>query len=78
MGRTQIAFGVLGWLASSASDFCLLLTLVNWNMGLKTFLNAKQLLLCCVSIKAECCYPRHPAHKDLQKMSLNITLHPEK
>jgi hypothetical protein len=47
-------------------------------MGLKTSLNAKQLLLCSVSIKIECCYPRRPAHKDLQKMSLRITPNPEK
>lgn len=44
--------------------------------GLKTCFNAKQLLLCFVSIRTECCYPRRPARVELQKMSLSITTNP--
>lgn len=74
----QMALNILGWLAENVFDFCLLLSLVELEYRLKIPFNAKQLLLCFVSIKIECSCPRCPAHVELYKMSLNITTKPWK
>lgn len=73
-----MALNISGWLAENVFDVCLLLSLVELEYRLNIPFNAKQLLLCFVSIKLEWSCPRRPAHVEPYEMSLSITTKPWK